>query len=260
MISDRSSSVRNRHRRAVGTFSNRRTAEQALHELRDSGFPMDRVSVITKDANHQDKLAGAEVHDARKHNNKADDGATLGAATGGALGGLTGLLVGLGTLAIPGVGPIMLAGATATALATTLAGTAIGAVTGGLLGALIGLGILEEDARGYHERIVRGEYLVIVDGTDYEIARAETILHRRGIESYKVYDAPSNGDASTTTGTTSTVPVVTSTTLPTPVVTSSTPIATTTSTQSTNTVDVGRSKHAVASFSNLLDVAALNQV
>jgi len=40
--------------------------------------------------------------------------------TGGAVGGLTGLLVGLGALAIPGVGPVMLAGATATALATAL--------------------------------------------------------------------------------------------------------------------------------------------
>jgi len=52
--------------------------------------------------------------------NKADE-ALAGAVTGGA-GGLTGLLVGLGALAIPGMGPVMLAGATATALATALSG------------------------------------------------------------------------------------------------------------------------------------------
>ena len=181
--------IAGRHRRSVGVFPNRQAAEHALYELRDSGFPMDRVSVVTRDA-EQDDIAGADVRD--RIGNKADEGATIGALSGGALGGLTGLLVGLGTLAIPGIGPIMLAGATATTLATTLAGGAIGAVSGGLLGALIGLGIPEERARVYHDRISRGGYLVIVDGSDDEIARAETILHRRGIEDYGVYDAPTS--------------------------------------------------------------------
>lgn len=202
MAINHSNSIHERHRRAVGVFPNRRDAEQALYELRDSGFNMDRVSVITRDDVRNDEIAGADVHDsvrdrqaATRVDNKADDGAKAGAATGGALGGLTGLLVGLGTLAIPGVGPIMLAGAAATALATTLAGTAIGAAAGGILGALIGLGIPEERARVYGDRVSRGEYLVIVDGTDAEIAHAERILHSRGIQEYGVYDAPAAGVA-----------------------------------------------------------------
>lgn len=176
------------HRRAVGVFSHRRDAEAALHELRDAGFPMDRVSVVVRDADRNDQIAGAEVTE--NVGNKADEGATAGAVSGGVLGGLTGLLVGLGTLAIPGIGPIMLAGAAATTLATTLAGAGIGAVAGGLLGALIGLGIPEERARVYNERVGRGHYLVIIDGTDEEIARAEAILRRRGIEEFEVYDIP----------------------------------------------------------------------
>lgn len=200
--------IRHNHRRSVGVFPNRHAAEQALYELRDSGFPMDRVSVVTREGGRTDEIAGAEVSD--RVGNKADEGATVGALSGGALGGLTGLLVGLGTLAIPGVGPIMLAGATATALATTLAGGAIGAVTGGLLGALIGLGIPEDRARVYHDRIAQGGYLVIVDGTDAEIARAETILHRRGIEDYGVYAAPEHSSATDPTiATTPVAPVAT---------------------------------------------------
>jgi hypothetical protein len=178
-----------RHRRSLGVFPHRREAEAALHELRDSGFPMDRVSVIKRDADENDHLAGSEVRD-RVEDNKADEGAKTGAVSGGVLGGLTGLLVGLGTLAIPGIGPIMLAGATATTIATTLAGTAIGAVTGGLLGALIGLGIPEERARVYNERVARGDYLVIAEGTDEELARAEAIFRHRNIEEYGVYDMP----------------------------------------------------------------------
>lgn len=183
-----------RHRRAVGVFSNRQDAEIALRELRDSNFPMDRVSVITQDSNKRDNIAGAgaDVRD-RTEGNKADEGATTGAITGGAVGSLTGLLVGLGTLAIPGIGPIMLAGAAATAIATTLAGGAIGAVTGGLLGALIGLGIPEERARVYNDRISRGHYLIVVEGTDKEISHAQAILSHRGIEEWGVYDKPDTG-------------------------------------------------------------------
>jgi hypothetical protein len=177
-------------RRAVGTFPNRREAERALHELKNSGFLMDKVSIIARDADKERDIADVEVEDKDRFGNKADEGATAGAVTGGAVGGITGLLVGLGALAIPGIGPIMLAGAEATALATTLAGGAIGAAAGGLIGALVGLGIPEERAKVYNDRVSSGEYLVIVDGTEAEIARALNIFNHYGIEEWGVYDAP----------------------------------------------------------------------
>ena len=175
-------------KRAVGVFPTRREAEHALTELRDSGFPMDRVSVVAKDGDRRDDIAGVETTE--RIGNKADEGAAKGALTGGALGGLTGLLVGLGALAIPGIGPVMLAGATATAIATTLSGTAIGAAAGGLIGALIGLGIPEERARVYNERVSRGEYLVMVEGDQDDIHRAQAILSRGGIQEWGIYDMP----------------------------------------------------------------------
>ena len=189
------------NKRAVGVFSNRQDAEYALSELRDAGFPMDKVSIIAKDA-EDERIAGTKVRSA--DDNQADEGAKTGAITGGALGGLTGLLVGLGALAIPGIGPVMLAGATATAIATTISGTAIGAAAGGLIGALIGLGIPEDRARVYSDRVSRGDYLVIVDGSDDDLRRAEVILHRRGIEEWGTYDYP-GVDTSRTGYTTDTV-------------------------------------------------------
>ncbi|RMG08979.1 MAG: hypothetical protein D6728_13365 [Cyanobacteria bacterium J055] len=174
--------------RAVGVFSKGSDAELALAELRNSNFPMDRVSVIVKDRDGDPHVAGVKTTE--EYGNQADEGAKTGAAAGGALGTLTGLLVGLGTLAIPGIGPIMLAGATATTLATTVAGGAIGAAAGGILGGLVGLGIPEERARVYSDRVSRGDYLVIVDGTPEEIRRAEAILSNRGIEEWGIYDRP----------------------------------------------------------------------
>lgn len=177
------------NRRAVGTFPTRRAAEEALQELKDSGFDMEQVSIVGRDSDGKTEVVDAD-------GNKADEGAKVGAASGGAVGGLTGLLVGLGAIAIPGVGPIMLAGAAATALASTVAGGVIGAAAGGLLGALVGLGIPEEEAKAYEGYISAGEYLVLVDGTDAEIAHARNILSRRGIEHWSIYDL---GDAAYTT-------------------------------------------------------------
>ncbi len=178
---------RNNHfyKRAAGLYYSRDEAEGAVRALRDAGYDMDRVSVIARDA---DKLDG---HDTTEDvGNKADEGAATGAVTGGALGGITGLLVGLGALAIPGIGPILLAGAEATAIATTLAGAGIGAAAGGLIGALIGLGIPEEKAKVYNDRVKGGSFLVIVNGTAAEIARAETIMHQHGVEEFGIYDVP----------------------------------------------------------------------
>ncbi|HEY9300421.1 MAG TPA: general stress protein, partial [Phormidium sp.] len=81
------------NRRAVGVFSSRREAESALHDLKNSGFNMDRVSVIAKDTdNAPGRSAGVDVKDV--HGNKADEAAATGAIAGGTIGGLTGLLVG----------------------------------------------------------------------------------------------------------------------------------------------------------------------
>jgi len=178
-------------KRAVGVFSSHPEAEKALGELRDAGFAMNQVSIVAKDTNrldHSSRIGETQVQEFTE--TQADEGAKTGAAAGGAIGGLTGLLIGLGTLAIPGVGPIVLAGATATAIATTLAGDAIGAVVGGLAGGLIGLGIPEERAQIYHDYVVNGDYLVIVDGTEDEIHLAEEILKHRGIREWEFYPIP----------------------------------------------------------------------
>lgn len=184
------------HKRAVGTFSNHQDAEVALRELKESGFSMDRVSVVGRDIDRHTDVSGADTSDnltdateRAAQNTEADEGVKKGAVAGGTLGGLTGLLVGLGALAIPGVGPVMLGGALATALATTLSGSAIGAAAGGLVGGLVGLGIPEDRAKVYGDRVSRGEYLVMVDGSDDDIHRAEAILSHRGIQDWGIYDA-----------------------------------------------------------------------
>ena len=171
-------------KRAAGLFHSRNKAERAVRDFNDSGYDMQNVSIVARDADQIDGLDTKEI------GNKADDGATAGALTGGTLGGITGLLVGLGTLAIPGVGPILLAGAAATTVATTLAGAGIGAAAGGLVGGLVGLGIPEEKAKVYRDSVKDGSFLVMANGTPTEIDRAETIMNRHGADEFGIYDVP----------------------------------------------------------------------
>ncbi|PSB08215.1 signal transduction histidine kinase (STHK), LytS [Pleurocapsa sp. CCALA 161] len=177
----------NQYKRSVGLFYSRDEAEAALRALKDDGFDMNRVNVIAKDADQVSQSVGLDT--AYDEGNNAAEGAGAGASSGAVLGGITGLLVGLGTLAIPGVGPIIVAGEAATAIATTLAGAGIGAAAGGIIGGLVGLGIPEDKAKIYSDRVGSGSYLVMVNGTNDDISRAERILHNSGIEEYNVYDA-----------------------------------------------------------------------
>ena len=177
------------YKRACGIFSSRQDTELGLRKLKKHHFPMDNISVVAqnKDATYEEDIVRRE-----RVGNHASQGAGLGVMTGGALGGITGLLVGLGTLAIPGLGPIMLAGAAATTIATTIASSAIGSVAGSLVGGLIGLGIPEERARFYKQRIKQGDRLVIIEGTEDEIRLAEATLKDCGIKEWEIYniDAP----------------------------------------------------------------------
>jgi hypothetical protein len=180
----------NKHNaRAVGVFANRFEAESAILEMTNSGFPMEKISLVGRNIDREEPVAGVKVHSSI--DNKADEGAVAGAVTGGALGGVTGLLVGLGTLAIPGVGPILLAGSLATTLATTLAGTAIGAGSASLLGALAGLGIPDDRTKIYSDLIEQGQYLVVVEGTDSQLHTVGEMLTRRGIQEWQIYNVAS---------------------------------------------------------------------
>jgi hypothetical protein len=172
--------------RAVGTFADRNTVESALMRLKNANTNMSNVSVVVKsEENYPDQIAGVGVTDTL--GNHAGEGASTGAITGAAIGGVAGLLIGIGALAIPGIGPVMTAGALTTALATSASGGAIGAATGGLGGALAGLGIPEGRAEEYSEIVRQGGYLIMVDGSEEEVRSAQAILG----QNFSTYSASS---------------------------------------------------------------------
>ena len=130
-------------------------ATQIVNQLKESGFSNDDVSVLLPDR------AGSRDF-AHEHHTKAPEGAAAGAVAGGVMAGVFGWLVGIGTVAIPGVGPLIAAGP----ILAALSGAAAGGAVGGLAGGLVGLGIPEYEAKQYEGKVKNGNILISVHTED----------------------------------------------------------------------------------------------
>lgn len=173
-------------KRAVGVFPNRQQTESALQELRKISFPVSQISVMARDLDKNEQIAGLEVED--RDQQRTGAGIATGAIAGSVVGGLVGLIGALSAITIPGVGPVLVGGAIASIVGDTMLGGAVGAAAGGLVGVLIDLGIPEEHALLYNERLEKGEYLLILEGAGEELSRAASVLVPAGIQEWQVYD------------------------------------------------------------------------
>jgi hypothetical protein len=152
--------------------------EQAVaivEQLKEAGFSHE-ISVLLPQA--------TGIHEvAHVHHTKAPEGAIAGTGAGGLAGGTLGLLAGIGSLAIPGVGPLMAAGP----IMAALSGAAVGATVGGMAGALVGMGIPEYEAKQYEVQVGEGSILISVHTEDRgEIRRVKAILAAAGANGISV--------------------------------------------------------------------------
>jgi hypothetical protein len=173
--------MENKKTAVYGIYPNPSTAEAAVDQLLAAGFSNSDVSVLMADADSTRDFAHEKA-------TKAPEGTATGVTAGGVVGGTLGVLAGLGTLAIPGVGPLIAAGP----IMAGLAGLGVGGAVGGLIGALVGLGIPEYEAKRYEGRVKDGGVLLSVHcTTSDEIKRAKELLKATGAD-----DISSSGEAS----------------------------------------------------------------
>ncbi len=171
----------------VGVFSNQQATVQSLKELQASSFPMEKVSIIAKDLDQNKEFQGVQTSD---HLENQSVNTTTGVVADTLTTSFWGsILVGLTSLALPGIGVVLAAGSLGVALVSSVAGIAVGsAATHNLINALTHLGIPEERARVYSDRLIQGDYLLIADGTDQEIQSVQDILSAQGIQYLGVYE------------------------------------------------------------------------
>ena len=151
----------------VAIYNTHTEAEGGIKELQRSGFDIKKLSIVGKEYHTEEHVIGYyNTGDRMKYWGKM----------GAFWGGMWGMLFGAAFFAIPGIGPVLMAGP----LVAWIVGALEGAiVVGGLsaIGAgLYGIGIPKDSVLTYETAIKGGKFLLLAHGTAEEVTRAKDII------------------------------------------------------------------------------------
>ena len=151
----------------VAVYGTHIEAEGAVKELQRAGIDMRTLSIVGKDSHTDEHVVGYyNVGDRMKYWGK----------TGAFWGGFWGLLFGSAFFAIPGLGPVLVAGPVVAWIVGALEG---GVAVGGLsaIGAgLYGMGIPKDSVVKYEMALKTDKFLLMVHGTAAEVEKAKDII------------------------------------------------------------------------------------
>jgi hypothetical protein len=154
----------------VAVYRNHTEANAAIGTLSQAEFEIRKFSMVAKDRQHV----------------IADDRPDDQPVSWGKLGlfgpGLWGRVFGWASFWIPGMGPLLLGGPIVPAIVGAHDGAAIFGDLNALGVGFYRIGIPKESIRRYERAIKRGCYLLIVHGTEEEVARAGRIVSSTGAE------------------------------------------------------------------------------
>jgi len=151
----------------VAVYDTHTGAEQAVKDLQRAGIDMRTLSIIGKDTHTDEHAVGY-------YNN--GDRMKYWGKTGAFWGGFWGLLFGSAFFAIPGIGPVLMAGPVVAWIVAAVEGAA---VVGGLsaIGAgLYGMGIPKDSIVQYELALKTDKFLLMVHGTAAEVEKAKGII------------------------------------------------------------------------------------
>jgi uncharacterized membrane protein len=151
----------------VATYDTHEQAEQAIKELQQSGIDMKSLSIAGKDTHTDEHVVGYyNVGDRMKR------WGTVGAFWGG----FWGLLFGAGMFAIPGLGPILVAGPLVAWIVAGLEGAVVVGGVSAFGAGLVSIGIPKDSAIKYEVALKTDKYLLIVHGTRDAVEKAREII------------------------------------------------------------------------------------
>jgi len=165
----RKKNIMTQSKSVVAIFKSHTGAESAVKDLQKEGFNMKNLSIVGKDYETDENVVGYY---------NAGDRMKYWGKMGALWGGFWSLLFGSAFFAIPGVGPLLMAGPIVGWIAGALESAL---VVGGLsaLGAgLYSMGIPKDSVLQYETAVKSGKYVLIAHGTDIETAHARNIIQR----------------------------------------------------------------------------------
>lgn len=155
----------------VAVFHTHADAEQAVKELQRAGIDMHTMSIVAKDVHTDEQVVGYyNVGDRMKRWGKM----------GAFWGGFWGLLFGSAFFAIPGIGPLLVAGPLVAWIVGALEGATIVGGVSALGAGLYSIGIPKNSVIEYEAAVKSDKYVLIVHGTAADVAKAKEVLDTTG--------------------------------------------------------------------------------
>ena len=151
----------------VAIYETHREAEEAIRKLETAGIDMRTLSIVGKGTHTDEHVVG--------YYNNGDRMKYWGKA-GAYWGGFWGLLFGSAAFAIPGIGPVLMAGPIVASIVGALEGAAVFGGLSAIGAGLLGMGIPEDSVIEYETALKTDKFLLFVHSEPAEVERARAIL------------------------------------------------------------------------------------
>jgi hypothetical protein len=151
----------------VAVYGTHIEAEGTVKELQRAGIDMRTLSIAGKDSHTDEHVVGYyNTGDRMKYWGK----------TGAFWGGFWGMLFGSAFFAIPGIGPVLVAGPLVAWIVGTLEGAAVFGGLSAIGAGLYGMGIPKDSVIQYEAALKTDKFLLMVHGTAAEVDKARDII------------------------------------------------------------------------------------
>ena len=159
----------------VAVYDKHGGVEEAVRALQTSGFDMKRISIVGKDDHAEDQVAGYYSSGGRMR---------YWGERRAFWEAMWSMLSGWASFAIPGFGPVLVAGPLVGWILTVLDDLALVGGTSALGAALYSMGIPKDSVMTYETSVKGDSILLIAYGTADEVVRARDIIKRtRAVDS-----------------------------------------------------------------------------
>jgi uncharacterized membrane protein len=151
----------------VAVYASHVEAEAAVKELQHAGIDMRTLSIAGKDSHTDEHVVGYyNTGDRMKYWGK----------TGAFWGGFWGLLIGSAFFAIPGLGPVLVAGPLVAWIVGGLEGAAVVGGLGAIGAGIYGMGIPKDSVVEYELALKTDKFLLLVHDKASEVEKARKII------------------------------------------------------------------------------------
>lgn len=162
----------------VAIYDTHEQAEHAVKELQQAGVDMKSLSIAARDTHTDEHVVGYY---------NAGDRMRYWGKVGAFWGGFWGLLFGSALFAIPGIGPILVAGPLVAWIVAGLEGAAVVGGVSAVGAGLVSIGIPKDSVLKYDVALKTDKYLIVVHGTPADVSKAKDIIGGTEHRSYTVH-------------------------------------------------------------------------